>query len=555
MNSCQQCQSPFEITTEDKAFYDKVSPVIAGEKYAIPDPKLCPECRQQRRLAWRNERHLYHRACALNGRQIISMYHPDSPYVVYNREDWWKDDWSALDYGRDFDFSRTFFEQFDDLMKSVPKASLVQFEVVNCEYTNYQNGSKNCYLTFGSGFMEDCAYCYWSYYGKDTFDCSYCSKFELDYQNVSCLETYSSAFCQDCKNISYCWHCFDCSKCQDCFACVGLRNMKYHIFNQAYTKEEYQKKFHEINIPANRKLIESEIKRLKLDHPHLYTRITNSENCSGDEIQNSQNCHNSFDIIDSQDCSYCYDVLQMTDAMDCNRTGIDELVYEACSGGYYNNVLFVCVCAELNFSMYCFECMHSNYLFGCVGLNQNKYCILNKQYSEENYNKLLPRIIEHMRETGEWGEYFPVNISPFAYNETIAQDSYSLTKKEVESKHWRWREIDDYIPEVDQIIPANKLPDNIQEIPNDVLNWAIECEVSHRPFKITPQELNFYRQRKLCLPHKHPDLRYQERMAMRPERKLYIRQCDQCQKEVQSVYPETVEWKVYCEQCYLSEVC
>ncbi|MBU0627024.1 hypothetical protein KKG31_00015 [Patescibacteria group bacterium] len=46
-------------------FYSKVSPIIAGKKYLIPAPTLCPDCRQQRRISFRNERSLYKRKCDL----------------------------------------------------------------------------------------------------------------------------------------------------------------------------------------------------------------------------------------------------------------------------------------------------------------------------------------------------------------------------------------------------------------------------------------------------------------------------------------------------------
>jgi hypothetical protein len=77
---CKHCQSTFEVTDDDLAFYDKVSPifplgvnpVFSGEgegsgvrKYAIPSPTFCPDCRQQRRLSFRNERKLYKRKCDL----------------------------------------------------------------------------------------------------------------------------------------------------------------------------------------------------------------------------------------------------------------------------------------------------------------------------------------------------------------------------------------------------------------------------------------------------------------------------------------------------------
>jgi len=42
----------------------------------------------------------------------------------------------------------------------------------------------------------------------------------------------------------------------------------------------------------------------------------------------------------------------------------------------------------------------------------------------------------------------------------------------------KWKEESDELPDVTKIIPAEKLPTNIIDIPDDVLNWAIKCEVS-----------------------------------------------------------------------------
>jgi hypothetical protein len=78
----------------------------------IPPPTLCPDCRQQRRLSFRNERKLYKRKCDATGKDIISIYSPDKPYTVYHQDYWWSDAWEPMDYGRDFDFSRSAIEQF-----------------------------------------------------------------------------------------------------------------------------------------------------------------------------------------------------------------------------------------------------------------------------------------------------------------------------------------------------------------------------------------------------------------------------------------------------------
>ena len=122
---CKQCNSSFEITDKDLEFYDKVSPKFNGVKYSIPSPTFCPDCRQQRRLAWRNERKLYKRKCDATGKPMISMYSPDKTFKVYAQYFWWSDKWDAMEYGVDFDFSKSFFKQFEELVKVVPHNSLI----------------------------------------------------------------------------------------------------------------------------------------------------------------------------------------------------------------------------------------------------------------------------------------------------------------------------------------------------------------------------------------------------------------------------------------------
>jgi Zn ribbon nucleic-acid-binding protein len=153
---CLHCSTPFDITQADLDFYAKVSPVIAGKRYDIPPPKLCPDCRQQRRLAFRNERHLYHRKCDKTGRQIISVYSPDKPFPVYEQVEWWGDSWNPLDFGRVMDFSRSFSEQFQELIRVVPRRSLIYFQNENSEFTNVCSNNKNCYLLFSSDYNEEC---------------------------------------------------------------------------------------------------------------------------------------------------------------------------------------------------------------------------------------------------------------------------------------------------------------------------------------------------------------------------------------------------------------
>lgn len=555
---CKNCRQNFEVVAEDLKFYEKVSPIFGEKKYPMPAPKLCPDCRQQRRLSFRNERNLYNRACDLCKKPIITIYSPDKQYTIYCRECWWSDKWDPLSFGKDFDFKRPFFEQYQELLKIVPKAAIIMYNCENCDFTNYQNDARNCYLTFGSGVMEDCSYCNWCYHAKNIVDCSFCTKAELDYMNVDCFQTYHCEYCQDCKVINDCSYCFDCRSCQNCFGCVGLRKKKFHIFNKAYPQAEYEKLVQELRKPQNRAHVLEQIKKLKMGYPHLASRITNSENCTGDDIENSKNCHACYGVKDGFDCKYCYDILGavfgMKDVYDASCTGDNELTYEIVAGGYYKYSAFIYGSAHLNFTYYAVESNYGSNIFGGVGLKSKKYVILNKQYTQEEYEALVPKIIEHMMKTGEWGEFFPATLSAFGYNETLAYEYFPLKKEEALAKGFQWSDYEIPTPVVKTVLKASQVPADIKAVTDDILNTPIECEVTGKPFKITKQELDFYRKNNIALPTRHPNQRYRDRIALRNPRTLFDRNCSKCAAPVRSVYAPTRPEIIYCEKCYLAAI-
>ena len=94
---CTKCTNTFEITGDDEVFYTKL---------AIPHPTLCPDCRRQRRFAFRNERALYTRACDLCKKSTVSLYSPSYQGLVYCQPCWWSDDWDSFSFAREYDESR-----------------------------------------------------------------------------------------------------------------------------------------------------------------------------------------------------------------------------------------------------------------------------------------------------------------------------------------------------------------------------------------------------------------------------------------------------------------
>jgi len=156
-----------------------------------------------------------------------------------------------------------------------------------------------------------------------------------------------------------------------------------------------------------------------------------------------------------------------------------------------------------------------------------------------------------MQSTGEWGEFFPPHISAFGYNETVANDYIPLTEQEIHVKGWKWRQMQS---EKEYLGPPIKIPDSIEEVEDAICEQILLCEGTGKPFKIIPQELNFYRTLGLPLPKRCPDQRHTDRMNRLNPRRLWNRTCAKCGKALQSTYaPERPEI-IYCESCYLATV-
>jgi hypothetical protein len=300
---------------------------------------------------------------------------------------------------------------------------------------------------------------------------------------------------------------------------------------------------------------------------HQPSILVNCEDCTGGALHNCKNMRSCFDVGNARDCAYCYLCDSINDCYDTYESAFDcELQVEgyACNRG--KRLLSCSISYDVHDVAYCDICHNSSDLFGCVGLRRKQYCVLNKQLRKEEYERLVPKIIEHMRKTplrssgasegqaNEWGEFFPLRFSPFAYNETVAMEYVPLKKEEAEARGWRWREQEDELPKAKKILSAADLPDSIDDIPDDILDWAIRCEATKRPFRIVKQELDFYRLMRLPIPHLHPDERHRRRMLLRQPSMLWKRPCMRCGREMQTTYsPERPEI-VYCENCYLKEV-
>lgn len=556
--SCTLCSAGFVIDDRDLAFYDKVSPEFAGKKIAIPPPTLCPDCRLQRRLAWRMERTLYFRTCDATKKKIMSVFPQDSPYKVFHPEAWYGDSWSALEYGRPFDFNRTLTEQMQELMRAVPLLALSVVGTQNCEFVNQIGFSKNSYLIFEGDYNEDCLYGYRVFFNKVSVDCTEVVRSQQCYECVDCDTCFNLRWSQLCKQCSDSAFLYDCRGCASCFGCAGLRQKKFCVFNKQLDEQQYRQmivSFDQTN-SGHWKAAWEQFEKIKLALPRRAFIGEQNENVSGNYIYESKDTTECFNVRACRDCRYCDMIRESKDCMDYTVWGATaQLIYECGTSGVgLQNLRFCSECWEnCHDLLYCFQCINgTGDCIGCVGLRHQKYCILNKQYTKEEYEQLAPKIIEHMQRTGEWGEFFPVSASPYGYNETTAQEYFPLKKEEAVARGWKWRDVLPSHAGTGNAVPAPS--GDAVHVPDAAVDQIFACEATGKPYRITTQELRFYRDNHLPLPRLHPDERHRRRMLLRNPRKLWTRTCGKCGKPVQTSYAPERQEKIVCEECYLKEV-
>lgn len=546
---CQNCKQAFVIDEDDAAFYAKLG---------VPYPTWCPECRIRRRLTFRNERSLYKRSCDLCKKSIIAMYPENSPYTVYCYECWSGDGWDYAAYAKEYDFSKNFFTQFNELLHAVPRVNLEGTQNLNSPYTNYTWECKNCYLSASTLFSENV------YYGKavdksrDCVDCTEVVECELCYGLVTSEKCHSSAFlinCRECMNSSLL---FDCQNCQDCILSCNLRNKKYVVRNKQYSKEEYELERRKLNLESytNETNLLKEFKFMTENQAlHRFARLIKTVNSTGNNLTNTKDAKQCFEMYNLENVRYAVRGYNIKDSGDMYGTDDTELDYECVNNGIFGSKIRYSTNTHTHVSNaeYTDYCRNSSNLFGCAGVRNRSYCILNKQYKEAEYFELREKIIQHMNESPytdllgrvyRYGEFPPIELSPFAYNEAISGEYMPLTQSEAVKYGFRWKEVDKKSVQV--TLTQEHFPETISEAQEEVLQAVLEC--AHRGecneqcsygFRLTPYEFVFYKKMNLPLPRSCSNCRHYERLRLKNPWKLYKRRCGCVNRETGSVKHET----------------
>ena len=387
---CQKCNKDFTIEPDDFAFYEKLD---------LPLPAMCPICRWKYLLAFWVFGRFRIAKSALSGKTIITVFPESVPFPIYDRTEFVSDAWDSLIYGKDYNQSMPFIDQLVELQAKVPHPHQTGIKNTNSDWTDDMWESKDVYLSRSGLHLESVSYGYRVLGCKNSIDITMCWYLEKSYDCLYCFKSYNlkhSFNSRDCMDSSFL---YDCRNCQNCFMSWNLRNQKYCILNQPYSKEEYFKKIEEYNLSSYSSIenLKNEFwQHIRQDAVHRQDYNLQAVNSSGNFLNNDKNCHQCYFIEDSENCRYsfrgrCKETIDSVGVFDGEKCAL-----EVQTGMDYNNLCCVYT-NNCRYSSYLDSCEECEYCFGCVGMRKKKYCILNKQYTKEVYEILVEKIKSDMK--------------------------------------------------------------------------------------------------------------------------------------------------------------
>ncbi|MDQ3076171.1 MAG: hypothetical protein M3Q34_03525 [bacterium] len=509
---------------------------------------------------FRNETTLYSgRKCDLCSKGIVTMYNPKAPYTIYCYDCFYSEKWDARDHAQDYDFSRSYTEQLEELFLKVPKVALYLTsgygENVNSEYVNMASGCKNCYLVFNTGPAEELLYSRGMRKGVNSSDLYFGVATDRCYESINIQESYGTTHSQNVVNCVDSHFILNGRGLANCFGCVNLSNKSCYFFNQPLNPKDYKDRVDQIlgSYGATMQAKES-FEKFAMNFPHRENNNFKTTDSTGDYLSECKNVRDSFEVFQSEDCRYMFSTKLIKDSMDVIGYGTNcERLLDCVATGFSSNCIGTYGAENSQNILHGFYLKSCVDCIGCDALKNGKYSIFNKQYEKEEYEKIRRIIIRELIEKDLYGLMIPQKLAPFAYNETIAHDNFPLTKEEALKQGFRWED-DIQKTEGKATIMPEGIPDDINDVSPNITKEILQCIDCNRNYRITEQELMFYQKVLLPIPRKCFYCRHQDRIIRRGPYKFWNRNCAKCDKGIVTNYAPERSEIVYCEKCYQQEV-
>jgi hypothetical protein len=545
---CSVTGKPFDISEGEMALRQKFG--IEGE------PTTHPVVRFRELSAFWQHWNLYKRTCDKTGKPIISVFSADCPYPVWHKDEWMA---HAEPPAGEFDPTQDVFPQMWAFFQKSPIAHNIGTGNQNCEYADDWWYSKNCYLCHSGYEDEDLRYCYRVAKAKDSMFCAFALGGERCVDLINSHECFQTNFAYNCWSCTDSAFLFDCRNCSNCFMCYNLRNKQYCFNNEQLTKEEYETRLQEWDLRSRQtyKHAMDEFMRMLKEKAWLRSLFNDQcENVTGNYLGECKNVFNSYFIsTGAEDCINCFRAgSNNKDCLDSVSTFGSQLIYcSTLAQDKCYNLKFVynlIQCKNVEYSAHCFQCEDC---FGCCGLRGKKYHFFNRACTPEEYEVLKEQAIARMKETGEYGKFFPGYFAAHPYDESLAHFYWPLGKAEAEALGFRFSKQNGTPPA--GALPAETVPDRSDTVPDDLPSKVFWDDEAKRPFQIQQADIAFVQSAGVPLPWGYYAKRLQENFGMIPfDGSLRKTVCAKCNKDIETSWGPEYDGRILCEECYLKEV-
>ncbi len=498
------------------------------------------------------------------GQPVLTFVHPESGIKVLPDREWHDKDFSNVKIT--FDQSQPFFDQLRDLEHKIPfQAARNLIEPENSIAIN-SFGDINSYFTALNSQAENSFYCVWSHRAIDSSDIHNVGTVQQGHSVDDSARVFNSRYLRDSNQIQHSAFIAFCDNCENCFGAVNQERKNNIFFNEQLTQSDYQAKISEINL-GSRKVVrkfEKEFDQLLENSVWPASMSHDAEDCVGEYLFNARRCRYCFQCVnasrdlyycgftasDTHDNAFCLSVINVSGSYAC----VDAFDSQACQFCYS-----VCGSRKLE---YCLQCIDCENCFGCVGLRRKKFCIFNEQYSEDSYWQKVDEIKLQLFEQSEYGEFFPLAMSPCYFLQSGAALYFGAGEEEAKQLGAKLYDpesmgaIGEKLNDVVVIRKASEIPDDIMDL--DPEEWAgvpILDEISSRRFSMIRPEIEHYRRLKIAPPDQHPVFRIQAMMRRANIAVFEETKCDKCGDLItvakNLAFPKR---KIYCKKCYFAHM-
>ncbi len=404
-----------------------------------------------------------------------------------------------------YDLNKSFFLNFQKLFISIPWYNLFSFNTENAQYADNVYNSKNTYLS--NWVIHNCENVFYSFYIKENCSNIFNSFMVWDncdniYNSSWVIKSYNIFYSRNILNCSNIWFSSNLTWCTECLFCDNLENIKYCIKNKQYTKEEF--------IEEKKKILNNKNEfhkyYLKVNFNWKWPFSKNTDGIFLPLCENIESWYYSYNVHSWKNIILTWSKEWNTDFFDVfwwwsptwNR------YYGCCYVWTYSEDLFLCHSIDYSKNLYyCYYLTNCSYCIWCVWLKNKSYCILNNQYTKEEWYELADKIFAQMDRTEILGDFFPWELNPFYFNDTIAYllDN-TFTKEEIIADWYMWRdeEILVDIPEWVEVLNIDDL--DIVNYDKSILEKVIKDQ-KWNYYRIVKIEYDFLKKHNLPLPEIH----------------------------------------------------